>query len=179
MHAQLREIEAEFHAALDRLHQLANSVPPDRWSRRPGPDRWSAVECIAHLNLTTLAFRPLVERALEEARRLSLPAGSRFRRGLFGWLLWRALSSPGRFRVKTQPSFVPVAAAHVEEVVAEFERLQQEQIGWVRAADGLPLGRVKVPSPFDRRVKYNLFACLAILPRHQHRHLWQAEQAMR
>ncbi len=24
---------------------------------------------------------------------------------------------------------------------------------------------------------YNLFACLTILPRHQHRHLWQAEQA--
>jgi hypothetical protein len=24
---------------------------------------------------------------------------------------------------------------------------------------------------------YNLFACLTILPRHQHRHFWQAEQA--
>jgi len=28
-------------------------------------------------------------------------------------------------------------------------------------------------------VRYNLYACFTILPRHQHRHLWQAERVWR
>lgn len=176
---QLLAIEAEFNGALDRLHRLLDGAQPEALTRRPGPDRWSAAECIAHLNLTALAFRPLAERALDEARHLRAAAPRRYRLGLTGWLVWRATSSPGRFRTKTQPSFVPGAGVPLEEVVAEFERLQQEQVGWVRAAHGLPIGRVKLTSPFDSRLKYNLFAALSILARHQHRHLWQAEQASR
>ena len=34
-------------------------------------------------------------------------------------------------------------------------------------------------APIDARARYNLFAALGIVPRHQHRHLWQAEQTYR
>jgi hypothetical protein len=60
--------------------------------------------------------------------------------------------------------------------VAEFDEWQRRQVDLVRQAEGLPLGRLWIVSPFDRRIRYNAFACLTILPRHQHRHLWQAEQ---
>ena len=33
--------------------------------------------------------------------------------------------------------------------------------------------------PVDARARYNVFAALSIMARHQHRHLWQAEQAAR
>lgn len=59
----------------------------------------------------------------------------------------------------------------------DFERLQADVIACVRAADGLPIDHIKLMSPFDPRVKYNLFAALTIIPRHQHRHLLQAERA--
>jgi hypothetical protein len=49
----------------------------------------------------------------------------------------------------------------------------------VRAADGLPIDAVKITSPVDARARYNVFAALSIMARHQHRHLWQAEQAAR
>jgi len=182
MHLQLAAIVEEFESGSARLHRLVQTIPAERWARRPAPDRWSAAECVAHLNLTTLAFRPLVEPALEEARRLKAadpggPPPGEFSHGLVGGLLWRALGKPGRFRVKTTPAFVPGAIGPMEAVVAEFDRLQEEQIGWVRAADGLPLGDVRVGSPFNARMRYNLFAALSILARHQQRHLWQAEQA--
>lgn len=55
---------------------------------------------------------------------------------------------------------MPAATQPAGELLAEFDRLQQEQIAWVRAADGLPLRTLWVPSPFDARVKYNyLRAC--------------------
>jgi hypothetical protein len=178
MHPQLQSIVAEFENGRDRLHRLADVVPPERWTVRPGPERWSVAECIGHLNLTTVAFRPLVEQALEQGRSLppSQHVGS-YSRGIVGSLLWWALSRPGRFRTRTAAAFVPRATQPVEALVAEFDRLQEEQIGWVRAADGLPLGVIRVASPFNSRVRYNLYAALSVLARHQQRHLWQAEAA--
>jgi hypothetical protein len=49
----------------------------------------------------------------------------------------------------------------------------------VRQADGLPIQAIKITSPVDVRARYNVFATLSIMARHQHRHLWQAEQAAR
>ena len=63
--------------------------------------------------------------------------------------------------------------------MTEFERLQTEQLALAREADGLPIHRVKIASPFNTRFYYNLFSALSILPRHQHRHLWQAEQVLK
>ena len=63
-----------------------------------------------------------------------------------------------------------------EHLLAEFDRQQDEQIALATAAGGLPLGRVKVASPFEPRARYNLYSCFVILPRHQQRHLEQAER---
>ena len=179
MNPQLASIVAQFENGRERLHRLAQVVPREQWIVRPQPGRWSVAECVAHLNLTTNAFRPLVERGLEEARQLARggQAPGRYSPGILGGLLRWALSRPGRFRVKTTAAFTPGAVESVEGLVAEFNRLQDEQVGWVRAAEGLPLGAVKIASPFDRRVRYNLYATLSIVAIHQLRHLAQAEDA--
>jgi len=186
VHPQLQAIAEAYEIARLRLQRLVAAVPPGRWSERPQPTRWSIAECVAHLNLTTAAYRPLVEAALvdgrERAARTSYRQGGsgqrmvRYRRGWVGWMLWRTAGPPVRFRVKTTAPFVPQSTAPPAELVAEFERLQDEQQRWVTAADGLDLEALRIPSPFVRHVHYNLYACLTLLPRHQHRHLWQAEQ---
>ena len=177
MHPQLDAIVREFESARERLRALQAVVPPERLGARPGPERWSAAECVAHLNLTSSATIPLLREGIERAR--LLPAAepqARFRRDLFGWLIWKA-QAPGKYKVATKAAFVPGAATPVRDLVAEFERLHDEQIGLVRAADRLPLDRVRIVSPFDARVRYNLYAAFSILARHQHRHLRQAEEA--
>lgn len=179
MHPQLQAIADDLHGARDRLRRLAATVPEPLWTRRPDPHRWSVAECVAHLNLTSAAYLPLLDSALAEARALREPAPRRYRRDPLGWLLWSVMAPPVRMRVRTTAPFVPEATASPQELVREFDHLQEEQLRRVEQADGLPLGKVRVPSPFDARVKYNLYACLGILPRHQHRHLWQAEQAGR
>jgi hypothetical protein len=177
MPPRLQAIVTEFHEAQERLHRLARTVPEESWAKPPGPDRWSVAECVAHLNLTSAAFVPLLREGLARARRLDGPRPSDYRRDLVGWLLWTATGSPGRFRTRTTVPFVPRAAGARSDLVVEFERLQAEQIACTEQADGLPLGRVAIASAFNPRIRYNLYACLTLLPRHQHRHLWQAEEA--
>jgi hypothetical protein len=177
MHTQLQEIVDEFAAALERLGRLVATVPEAEWTRRPEPQRWSVSECVAHLNLTSAAYIPLLKEGLARARSLGSQAPKRYRRDLVGWLLWKYSGPPVRMRVNTPPSFVPTSCAAPKALVEEFARLQDAQIACVKEADGLPIHRVRITSAFNTRLKYNLFAGFTILPRHQHQHLWQAEQA--
>lgn len=176
MHPQLQAVAGEFEQAQRRLERLATRLPDELWPVRAHPERWSVSECVAHLNLTSRAFLPAVGEALREARSLNRPAPRRYHRDPLGWLLWRTVGPPVRLRVKTAAAFVPIDAATPAELRLDFVRLQAEQLECVRQADGLPLQLVKIASPFEARVHYNLFAALTVLPRHQHRHLWQAEQ---
>lgn len=177
MNPQLQSVMDEFDRAHQQLRALAAATPDARWLARPAERRWSAGECVAHLNLTGAAFLPLLRDALDRARALGEPAPARYRRDLKGWLLWMALGSAVRVPVKTSAPFVPRGEAPKDEAMAEFDRLQEEQVNLVRQADGLPLGKVKLVSAFDARVSYNVFAALTILSRHQLRHVAQAERA--
>lgn len=176
MHTELELVAEEYRSAERRLHELARAIPVEAWARRADPDRWSVAECVAHLNLTSTEYLPILRDAIACARALDQPAPARYRRDPIGWLLWRTMGPPVRVRLKTIARFVPSSAVAPAAVVAEFERLQRMQLDLLAQADGLPLDRVRVTSPFNTRVRYNLYACFTILPRHQHRHLWQAEQ---
>jgi hypothetical protein len=170
-------VTADLQSAQTRLNALHARLSLDAWRRRPSGNAWSAAECVAHLNLTSEAMLPKLRAGLEEAGNAHRRAASRHRRGLIGWLMWQAVSPTGRLRTKTRPAFVPSGEEPPEVLVAEFDRLQSEVLACVSAADGLPIDDVKVASPFDERVRYNLYAALTLVPRHQHRHLRQAERA--
>ena len=62
--------------------------------------------------------------------------------------------------------------------MAEFRGLQGKIAELIHEAHDLDLRRVKIVSPFDKRVKYNVYSAFRILIAHQRRHLWQAEQAV-
>ena len=118
--------------------------------------------------------RRLVREARLAVENDSAPAA---RRDPIGWLPWRMAGPPVRVRVKTTAPFFPQAAtATAGELVATFDQWQAKLVTLVRESEGLTLSRRWMTSPIDARLRYTVYSCLTILPRHQHRHLWQAEQ---
>src|SRR5688572_20151907 len=94
MHPQLAAIVADFERAQARVHRLLERVPADRWGARADPQSWSVGECVAHLNLTSRAFLPLIRRGLDDARTLGAPAPARYRRDPMGWLISTVAGTP-------------------------------------------------------------------------------------
>ena len=178
MHPQLQLIADEFVAAQERLHRLAAAVPEALWTARHDPARWSVGECVAHLNLTAEAYLPLIRQGIAEGKALGRTTAVRFRRDPVGWLLWRTARPPVRHRVRTTAPFVPSGREPRAPTLDTFDRLQAEQVRSVQEAEGLPLDRIRITSPFNARLRYSLFSCFTILPRHQQRHIWQAEQVL-
>jgi len=184
MQSQLADVISDFDAARARLQQLVKATPESKWSTRRDPNRWSVAECVAHLNLTSRAYIPRLREAF--AGRVALdPPPRRYRRDLAGWLIGLAVSPMpriGRFRfgrMKTAAAFIPSGDLPRADLVREFDAFQDEQIALTRAEDGLPLEQIRIVSPFNARITYNAYACLWLLPRHQHRHLEQAEDIWR
>ncbi|MHB1329612.1 MAG: DinB family protein [Gemmatimonadales bacterium] len=159
-----------------RLQRLSERIPHEQWPTRRDPDRWSVAECVAHLNLTSEAYLPLLDAAVQQAHASATSASVQYRRDLFGWLLWRMMGPPVRFAVATPAAFVPAADLPPTTLIQEFGRLQATQMEMLESVDGKPISRIYVASPFSPGRTYNLYSCFSILPRHQHRHLWQAEQ---
>ncbi|HSG49695.1 MAG TPA: DinB family protein [Longimicrobiales bacterium] len=187
MNEQLSKILGILGEASARLDRLADGVPEARWHTRPHPGAWSAAQCVAHLNITSEAYREPVLRAMEEARALGggTPFRGRYRTDPLGWLLASMVGPAPRIRgkrrgrVKTPPAFVPSDDPPGEVVVAEFRGHQAWLTETVQRCDGLPIQKVKVVSVFVPSVSYNLYATLLIVARHQLRHLQQAEEAAR
>ena len=186
MHPQLQAIHDDLTAAQSRLDAIAAGTPDDRWSLRADPDRWSIGECVAHLNVTTKAFLPDFRRALADPSLQGAPAPERYRMDFLGRMLYSVVGPVKTvfgirlaMKVKTQAAFVPLGNLPRDVTVAEFAALQRELLDVLRQSDGRPIDRVRIASPFDARVSYNMYSALAIVPRHQHRHLQQAEEVWR
>lgn len=177
MHSQLQAVIDDFGAASEHLRRLRDTVPAHRWTERPAPGGWSVAECVAHLNLTSEAYLPPLRTAVGEGRMMGGGAPVRFRRDFLGWLIARMVGPEVRAKARTSPAFVPTATQPPAEIITRFERLQGEMVELVRQGDGLPLHRLRIPSPFAARMKYSAYSAFTILPRHQHRHLLQADRA--
>jgi len=78
-------------------------------------------------------------------------------------------------RVKTTAPFVPAASAPKLELVAEFKRIQLELIAMAKESEGMAIDKVKIASPFGEKIHYTVYSAFIILPRHEERHIQQAE----
>jgi len=179
MQPQLQSIVASLESQRAHLHALAANTPADRWGKRADPNRWSVGECVVHLNLTSEAYLPLIRAALADASAVESP--HTYRRDPTGFLLGYAVGPMPRalrrtMRFRTTAGFVPNAGTPRDAAVAEFDRLQSDIVALTRECEGRAIDRLRINSPFDARAKYNVYSALVLLPRHQERHLVQADE---
>ena len=171
-------LESEINEASERARRLVEMTDGRRFTVRPSPTRWSAAECIAHLSLATESFLPVLRAAIDEARQKSITSDKAPQMDVMGRVLRWLMEPPARTHFKTTAPFVPRAIRAKAEALAEFLSLQKRLLEFLHDARGLDFNRMRLVSPFDRRVKYNLFSAIRIIAAHQRRHLWQAEQAV-
>jgi hypothetical protein len=176
---QLKNVRHELQEATSRALQLVERLPDTTWGKTPDRGGWSVAQCIMHLNKSTEGYLPRLDAAIGEGRRRNLTGPGPFRRDFPGWLLCRFVEPPYRIKVRTPATFDPQRVDSAEIVMEAWMQLQGQLYGRIAAADGLALDKVKVVSPFAESVKYNLLSAFTVIPAHQRRHIWQAEQILR
>jgi len=145
----------------------------------PGQGRWSAAECLAHLNLSNSAYLPLLDSAIEQLREKKVLGDGPFHLNWNARLLKYWLEPPSRLRLPTSAPFQPMAVRDPAEAVEEFQAIGKALEEKLNSACELALDRVKLVSPFAEKMKYNAYSAFVLIAAHNRRHLWQAELALR
>jgi hypothetical protein len=172
---QLSKLISEFSAATERVAKMEREHSDEQWQCKPGPERWSAIECIWHLNWTS---EKMIENVRQAMAGLEPKHKDKYTLDFIGWFLAKSLSAKSRFaKFKTTAPSMPQSTMNIADVLGRFRELQDEMIRTIRKSEGLPLGKGRVESPFNSRVHYNIYSAFWITAVHEHRHLDQAARA--
>src|SRR5947207_1996287 len=154
MPSQLESLAAEFRAINHDVRALVARAGIERLTERPAKGGWNIAECLEHLNLTTRAYLPLWRAALADA-----PAGSGpYKLDLWGKVLVWMLEPPPKFKMPTTQPFMPLQTPAPDQVLPAFLATQEELLTALAAADGRALDKVKLSSPFNQRMRYNVWS---------------------
>lgn len=103
---------------VQRLNKIVNAVesyasfPPKKLSTKPGPDQWSLMEIVEHLNLSYALYRPRIDELLSQLPDLSEPVEQFTSGGIKGWLIdsYQPKNGKRSFKMKTFSNLEPTVA---------------------------------------------------------------------
>lgn len=153
----------------------------DLLNKKPSPNSWSATECFQHLLYTDgeylKHFNKIVEKSQQSAGDNSFnhSAIHSFKHSFWGKLILYFVNPKTKMKSKTTKAFNP-SYSQVEPDVVQKYLLQHGQIeGVFGKMRNLDLKNLKMPSPINEKIKYNLGDAIKILILHDQRHIQQAE----
>ncbi len=171
---QARDLKAELEVISKEAQAVVVGLDPAAMTKRPAGGGWSVAEILQHLILTADAMLPLIEGALAQLEREGRKSTAEAGLGVMGWLLVKALEPPPRMKSKTSKPFEPVAVGDPQTLASRLLEANARLADAIDRATGLATTTLKVASPFNASVKYNLYAAFRITLVHARRHLWQA-----
>ena len=122
-------------------------------------------------------MEPLIETAIADLQHDSKTATKPSGLGFMGWMLIKALEPPRRMKSKTAPPFEPLVVGDPLTLMHRLQEANDRFESLVTKATGLATTKATVTSPFNAKVKYNVYAAFRIAVTHLRRHLEQAKEA--
>lgn len=171
------QTEASISKAISEWQLLSNSI----LTSQPGPGKWSASQCLQHLNSYGRYYLPAIEKAI--ARPARNKPSLYFKSGWLGNYFYKMMLPENdgtvKKKMRSPKNHVPAPVLNSDEVLSEFIG-QLEILGRLlteaRQAD---LNGVRVPISISPLIKLKLGDVFLFLTAHISRHVLQAEQAMR
>ena len=172
--ALLNALDANAQAARKVVEGL--SEEDGRW--RPAPQAWSVAECLDHLAVANRVYLEAMREPAERAR-----VAGRLRRapalpGFLGRLFVNSLEPPAKSRTKRKaPGKIrPRESPGLRDAFDAFIASQEPVRAFLRTYANLDLVGVRFQNPFIGVIYFSLATGLHVIPAHERRHLWQAQQ---
>jgi hypothetical protein len=172
MHPRLTELRDHVDRQRSALLAAASSLPTDRWTERPAPERWSMVELFEHLYKVEHGCARVIGKAALEARASGHPAetdeSSVLDRLDFAGLRDRSQRRDVPDRVAPAGGWSPAEA--LEKLTTSRAELHDA----IRVADGMALG--SIIQTHARLGDLDLYNWILFVAEHEARHAQQAAE---
>jgi hypothetical protein len=174
---ELQRILDDIDEADRRGNELAAACTDEQFYWRPnGGQGWSIAQCLDHLGAMNIVYGNAIRTGIERARaRGSAPRGP-VKPGYIGGKFVRSLEPPVKHRTSAPRQGIPGVRKERQDVLAQYRAghaLIRRLIGEATTIDA---NRARFPNPFIPLVRFSIATGLFVIPAHDRRHLWQAEQ---
>lgn len=172
MHPRLTELREYVDAQRSALLAAASSLPPERWTERPAPGRWSVVELFEHLYKVEHSCARVIARGAADARAADHPRETDTH-SVLGRLDAAGLRDRSR-RLEVPERVAPTGDWSPAEALDKLQASRAELHAAIQAADGLALGSVY--QTHARLGEIDLYKWILFVGEHEARHVQQAAE---
>ena len=162
-------------------HQRLRPLSSEQLNRRPAYDKWSAAQCLEHLNIVGGYYLPNLKSTLRLAQAKGSAAGKRVRSGWLGRYFTRTTqrnNGLGDDLLRRPKEFAPTGVRLTGTVVEAFNRQLDELLRLLLLARQVDAGAVRIPNPLYPWLRLRLTDVLEALVTHLRRYVQQAEQVV-
>ena len=172
MHRRIAELVEYADAARAALLDVAATIPAERFTERPEPERWSAGELLEHLARVETGCARVIAKRAATARQAGIAAEGD-ESSMLGALDGRRVTE--RSRKLVAPEIVaPAGGLSREGAFDALERSRAEFLRAIRDADGLALGEIRHTHVVLGEL--DLYQWILFVGQHERRHLAQLEE---
>jgi hypothetical protein len=178
-----RELQ-ELLDAVDAAERQAETLVADlsqeevNWQLDPGRS-WSVAQCLDHLTVMNEFYPRTFPRLVADAKERGVGPFAGLHPGPVGRWFVASMGPQPRIKLKAPNQAVPRANLQRDALVPAFKASHDMYRALVRSCADVDVNRVKGPNPFYSFVPMRVATILQIIPAHDRRHLWQAENVKR
>jgi len=162
---------------IERAKKSFTHLSDGQLNWEPHPDSWSVGECLSHLVNSNSLYLDKIENILN-----SFPTGSEkdfpYKQSFMGKLISKGVDPSNLKKAKTFKVFFPDKSDVRKNIIDEYVKSSEKLIELVGKMQHLDLKKIKLSSPVNILIRLNLGDSLIIIPKHDERHINQAERVM-
>lgn len=179
----LRELKEKTEDIITRVNWFRNEYSSDELHKRPHPLKWSAAECLEHLNLYGDYYLPALQKGLAKGQREKwFSKNETYSSGWFGEFFTKQMELKPNGDLKGKMAAPkdknPALLTVPENVMERFLQQQDELLGLLIDAQKLDWEKTRIPISIAKWFRLKLGDTFRFLIAHNQRHVTQAEKTL-
>lgn len=174
------QLTYELLALRVKAQQRFRPLSAEELNRRAGPSRWSAGQCLEHLNIVGGYYLPSMAARIKRAQNRGTKPAPTAKQGFVGRRMIEAMRTPASVKSSVSPQrFAPTGHRLTRTVAEVFSRQLDELLRLTLLARQINANTVRIPNAVFPLLMLRLTDQLELMVTHIQRHVAQAEEVLR
>ena len=176
------ELQEQTESILNKAISEWQMIKHSQFALKESPEKWSATQCLEHLNSYGRYYLPVMEKAIQEARKKNWKPAVHFKSGWLGNYFTQLMTpkEDGSLskKMSSPKDHYPVSNFNSPQVIAVFIEQQEKLLQLLEEARNIDLNKASCPISIAKFIKLKLGDTFLFFIAHQYRHVLQAERAL-
>jgi hypothetical protein len=178
----INDLQQQTESFLDEAVQQWQMLPPTTMLHKEAPEKWSAAQCLMHLNSYGDYYLPAIARSIDEALSKHWVSTTNFKSSWFGNFFTEMMlprDEAGTVKkMKAPKNHTPRANSNSDVAIATFIDQQEKVLQLLEKAKAIDLKKAKTPISISKFIKLPVGDTFRFLIAHNYRHVLQAKRAI-